>query len=101
MNTLKKKIVRRSNEHRLELFGRPKTIFDPANKKHRQYFMEFLESGSWRKSPVSFIIDDDSLTVTYCIQKKLNSYYFKKEFGENREFPMLERYVDYEDQSSE
>lgn len=91
---LKKKIIRRSQEHRLELFGRPKTIFDASNKKHRQYFMEFLETGSWRQSPVAFIIDDDSLSVTYCIQKKLNAYYFKKEFGEDHEFPMLERWTD-------
>ena len=98
MNTLKKKVIHRSNEHRLELFGRPKAIFDPTNKDHRRYFMEFLESGSWRRSPVSFIIDDDSLSVTYCIQKKLNAYYFKKEFGEDHEFPMLERFVEYEKQ---
>ena len=79
---------------RLEMYGRPKTVFDPSNKKHRQYYMEFLETGSWRLSPVMFIIDDESSSVPDCIQKKIQDYYFKKEFGPKRRFRMLESAVD-------
>ncbi len=85
---------RRAN--RLVLFGRPKTIFDPANKLHRGAYLEFLETGSWRHCPVSFIIDDDSLSVTFCIEKKLLAHYLKKEFGQNRNPKLL--YRAYEEQ---
>lgn len=77
---------RRAN--RLVLFGRPKAIFDPTNKRDRTAYLDFLETGSWRNCPVNYIIDDDSISATYCIEKKLLAYYLRKEFGEDR-FPKL------------
>lgn len=78
--------------NRLATFGRPKTVFDPADKSHRGAYLEFLETGTWRNCPVSFIIDDDSLSVTYCIEKKLLAHYLKKEFGQNRNPRLLYRF---------
>ncbi len=86
---------RRAN--RLALFSRPKTIFDPANKLHRSDYLKFLETGSWRHCSLSFIIDDDSLSVTYCIQKKMLAYYLKKEFGQDRQPKLLYRFDEVED----
>lgn len=82
-------IKRRSN--RLALYGRPKTIFDPSIRLHRQLYCKFLETGSWIHSPLSFIIDDDSLAVTFCIEKKMLDHYLRKEFGKDLEFKFLER----------
>ena len=76
---------------RLEQFGRPKTTFDPKNKLHRGAYLDFVETGSWRNCPVSFIVDDDSLSVIYCIERKMLSYYLKREFGQDREPKVLHR----------
>lgn len=77
---------------RLSLFGRPKTVFDPSIRKHREIYARFLETGSWSHSPISFIIDDDSLAVTFTIEKKMLEHYLKKEFGRETHFRMLERF---------
>lgn len=82
-------MIRRAS--RLAVFGRPKTIFDPTNKLHRGAYLEFLETGSWRHCPVAFIIDDDSISVPFCIDKKMMAYYLKKEFGKNRDPKLLYR----------
>lgn len=82
--------ARRPN--RLALFGRPKTIFDPSIRKHREIYAEFLRTGSWANSPLNFIIDDDSLAVTFTIEKKMLEHYLKKEFGREQEFRLLQRF---------
>lgn len=84
-------MIRRAG--RLEQFGRPKTLFDAKNKLHRGAYLDFLEHGNWRHCPVQFIIDDDSLCVVSCIQKKLLAYYLKKDFGQDRDPKMLYRSI--------
>ena len=68
---------------RLDYIGRPWVAFDPLNKDHRRWFAEFQRSGTWGRSPVRFIVpDEDGDLLTVC-QRKLISYYVKKEFGKN------------------
>lgn len=78
--------------NRLLLHGRPKTIFDPKIRQHREIYAQYLETGAWTHSPLSFVIDDDSLAVTFCIEKKLMDYYLKKEFGKDSRFKLLEMF---------
>lgn len=65
---------------RLAYSGRPWAVFDPNNKQHRQFYAEFVKSGSWGRCPVRFIVDDDVGDIITMIQRKLISYYTRKEF---------------------
>lgn len=78
--------------NRLALFGRPKTIFDPKIRQHREIYAQYLKTGSWAHSPLSFVIDDDSLAVTFCIEKKMLDHYLKKEFGKDVKYKLLEMF---------
>lgn len=67
----------------LHYHQRPWEIFDPTNKRHREWFVEFQNIGSWKSCPVRFIVPDYPATdVATAIQKKLIEYYIKKEFKE-------------------
>jgi hypothetical protein len=59
---------------------RPIVIFDPKNKEHRELFNIFLRTTSWKNCPYQWAIDDDSLDVVHCINKKLLTYYIGQEF---------------------
>jgi len=59
---------------------RPQVIFDASNKKHRKIYAEYLVNGTWGYSPVQFVIDDDSISLPSCIERKLLAYYTKREF---------------------
>jgi hypothetical protein len=67
---------------KLELFGRPFTVFVPENKDHRRYYNEFLESGTWGRCPVRFVCPDDQGDLVTMIQRSLIAFYVDKEFGE-------------------
>jgi hypothetical protein len=60
--------------------GRPYTIFDASNRKHRQWFAEFQENGSWGQCPVRFVIEEHGALVPV-IQRQLIEYYTNREFG--------------------
>jgi len=64
----------------LELHGRPWTVFDPDNRKHRSWYYNFAKSGTWGHCPVRFVIPDDHGNLVTMIQRKLVEYYVKKEF---------------------
>lgn len=64
---------------KLQLFSRPVVMFDPDNKLHRQYFTEFLDSGSWGSCPVRFAVDDDRGNLVGHIQRKLLLWYTEQE----------------------
>ena len=66
---------------RLELFGRPWTIFDPANKDHRRYYHQFVQTHSWGECPVRFVVPEDHGDLVTMIQRNLIQYYVDKEFG--------------------
>ena len=61
---------------------RPWVIFDPKNKKHRQYYAEFLSRKTWGRCPVRFHLPDEaSSDLLLMIHTKLAQYYTEKEFG--------------------
>ena len=69
---------------RLAFFGRPWTVFDPANKNHRKYFAEFQAIGSWGHCPVRFVVADDHGDLVTMIQRRLIDYYVTKEFTSSK-----------------
>jgi hypothetical protein len=69
---------------RLELYGRPLVAFDPSNKKHRQYFADFLKYRGWGRCPVRFIVPDDvGFDLPTLIKNQLLAYYMGREFGKD------------------
>jgi hypothetical protein len=67
---------------RLNFIGRQWTVFDAANKQHRQWFADFQRDHTWGHCPVRFISDDASGDLLTMIQRRLISYYTTKEFGQ-------------------
>ena len=65
---------------RLELFGRPYVVFDPADKRHRSYYHDFVRTSSWGTCPVRFVVADDQGDLVTMIQRSLITYYVTKEF---------------------
>lgn len=63
----------------LLLFRRPVVLFDPSNQKHREYFAEFVASGSWRNCPVQFVVEGDYGNLPWHIQRKLVAWYAEQE----------------------
>ncbi len=68
---------------RLQLFGRPWVVFDPANKQHRKWFAEFNKKRTWGSCPVRFVVNDDHGDLLTMIQRELIQHYVDKEFGKN------------------
>jgi len=64
---------------KLNLYTRPIVIFDPNNKLHRQYFTNFLASGSWSNCPVRFAVEEDHGNLIGHIQRKLLIWYSDQE----------------------
>lgn len=64
----------------LETNCRPFVPFNPKNKKHRTYYAEFMERGTWGRCPVRFIVPDDAGDLVTMIQRSLVNYYTAKEF---------------------
>jgi hypothetical protein len=65
---------------RLELYGRPLVLFDAASKEHRQFFNNFLATGSWGSCPYRFAVADDHGHLIGHIQAELLKYYMGREF---------------------
>jgi hypothetical protein len=65
----------------LQLHGRPWIVFDPNNRQHRQYYHEFVKSGTWGRCPYRFMVADDQGDVITMIQRSLIKYYVEREFS--------------------
>jgi hypothetical protein len=65
---------------RLELFGRPYVIFDPADRNHRDYYHKFVKTASWGACPVRFVVPEDHGDLVTMIQRSLVKFYVAKEF---------------------
>lgn len=65
---------------KLELYVRPLAIFDPSNKDHRQYYHNFLATGSWKGCPYRWAILEDVGNIQGTIQIALLKHYMGKEF---------------------
>lgn len=66
--------------NKLNLYHRPWALFDPANRDHRKYYHEFLNSRTWGHCPVRFVVGDDTSDLVTMIQRDLIDYYVGKEF---------------------
>lgn len=65
---------------KLVFYGRPLIVFDPSNKEHREFYFDFVQSGTWGRCPYRFIVPDDQGNLVTMIQRKLIAYYVNKEF---------------------
>ena len=65
---------------RLSLFGRPWTIFNPANKDHRRWYYRFVKTSSWGDCPVRFVVPEDHGDLVTMIQRSLVAHYVQSEF---------------------
>jgi hypothetical protein len=66
---------------RLEYYSRPLVAFDPANKEHRRFYYNFLETNTWGTCPVRFICPAETgMDVVKMIQKQMVEYYVLQEF---------------------
>jgi hypothetical protein len=66
---------------RLSYIGRPWVAFDPENKQHRKWFVEFQRTRTWVRCPVRFIVSDEHGDLITLIQRKLIAHYVDREFG--------------------
>jgi hypothetical protein len=64
----------------LALHNRPWVVFDPGNNEHRRWYANFVDTGTWGRCPVRFVIPDDHGNLVTMIQRKLVEYYVKQEF---------------------
>ena len=64
----------------LELAGRNFVLFDPTNKEHRAFYYEFVETGTWGRCPIRFVVPEDHGDLVTMIQRSLIKFYVDKEF---------------------
>jgi hypothetical protein len=68
----------------LALCGRPWTVFDPANKLHREWYHEFVKSGTWGRCPVRFVVPEDHGDLVTMMQRTLVKHYIEQEFAKKQ-----------------
>jgi hypothetical protein len=67
---------------RLEYYSRPLVAFDAHNKNHRRFYANFLETRSWGRCPVRFIVPEDcGGDLVSMIKNSLIQYYIEREFN--------------------
>lgn len=64
----------------LALHGRPWVVFDATNPEHRRWYADFVNSGTWGRCPVRFVVPDDRGNLVTMIQRNLVEYYVQQEF---------------------
>ena len=66
----------------LDLAARPTVLFDPANKKHREHYANFLKKGSWGHCPIRFEVEGEQQNnnLAMAMMRMLTEYYVLKEF---------------------
>lgn len=66
----------------LDIAARPTVLFNPANKKHREHYAEFLTKGSWGYCPVRFEVEGEQQNnnLAMAMMRMLTEYYILKEF---------------------
>jgi hypothetical protein len=66
---------------KLQLHGRPWVSFNADNPNHRQWYAEFVSTGTWGHCPVRFVVDDSCSDLLTQIQRELINYYIGMEFN--------------------
>lgn len=59
---------------------RPWVTFDPANKDHRRWCNDFIQTGTWGHCPVRFVLPDGFNNINAMIQHTMLKYYLDREF---------------------
>ena len=55
--------------------------FDPNNKDHRRYYAQYLESRTWGRCPVRFIVPEDhGGDLISMMKNSMIQYYIEREF---------------------
>jgi hypothetical protein len=54
--------------------------FDVTNRKHREDYNTFRETGSWKHSPYSFDLEFPYETIPHMCTSKLLEYYLSRDF---------------------
>ena len=62
------------------LTRKPVVEFDPSDKKHREYYYNFLVTSSWKDCPVTWHFSRSCANVKGHIDRILLEYYTSKEF---------------------
>jgi hypothetical protein len=65
----------------LQNWVRPTESFDPANRKHRALFAEFVRTGSWKHSPVRFVASEPTQVDVGTMTRQVVEFYIEKEFA--------------------
>ena len=64
----------------LDKFKRPTSVFDASNKKHREYYSQFMESNTWGNCPYQLTSADSGISLVAYARNELIKYYMNKEF---------------------
>ena len=64
----------------LYLRARPVMAFDENNPTHRQYYFDFLSTGTWGHCPVRFMAESLNTDLVTHINQKMLDYYVQQEF---------------------
>ena len=64
----------------LDRFIRPIEIFDVTNKKHREYYAEYMKTKTWGNCPVQLKVPSQIVSLATHAREQLITYYIEKEF---------------------
>jgi hypothetical protein len=64
----------------LNKFVRPIEMFDVYNKKHREYYAEYMKLNSWGNCPVQLKVPSQIVSLATHAREQLINYYIEKEF---------------------
>jgi hypothetical protein len=68
----------------LYLNSRTWTVFDPSNADHRRYYYEFINTNTWGRCPVRFVVPDRQGDLVSMIRRSLIDWYVLNEFKHSK-----------------
>jgi len=68
----------------LDNFIRPTEIFDVNNRKHREYYSQYLKTNSWSNCPVQLKVPTQIVSLSTYAREQLIQFYINKEFNNDR-----------------
>lgn len=64
----------------LKALNRPVVVFDVQDKQHRKMFAKFIQTSSWKDSPVQFIASEATDSDAGTILRQVAEFYANREF---------------------
>jgi hypothetical protein len=65
-------------------YVRPTEVFVASNKKHREYYLQYMATNSWGNCPIQLKSADSTLSLATYAREQLIRYYISKEFNNDR-----------------